>query len=93
VNLAVTRGQVVSRDFNLKSSMPVDAGRNVVTLDRFRVAAAREGTAKAIMEQRSAMTVKNVVATDTFGAIVEGNVGDVLQYVPGMQIIYPKRRS
>jgi iron complex outermembrane recepter protein len=86
--LALTSGQVMTRDFNLQSSLQTDAGRNVVALDRFTVAAAREGTAKAIMEQRSAMTIKNVVATDTFGAIVEGNVGDVLQYVAGMQVIY-----
>jgi iron complex outermembrane receptor protein len=86
--VTVGGGEVVVRNFDLKSSLPTDTGRNVVALDRFTVAAAREGTAKAIMEQRSAMTVKNVVATDTFGAIVEGNVGDVLQYVAGMQVIY-----
>jgi len=87
-DVVVAAGQVVTRDFNLQSSLRPVPGQDVVALDRFTVAAEREGTAKAIMEQRSAMTVKNVVATDTFGAIVEGNVGDVLQYVAGMQIIY-----
>lgn len=63
--VTVTGGEIAVRNFDLRSSLPTDTGRNVVALDRFTVAAAREGTAKAIMEQRSAMTVKNVVATDT----------------------------
>lgn len=86
--VTVPAGGTAVRDFELRSTQPTEAGGRVVALDRFTVAAAREGTAKAIMEQRSAMTVKSVVATDTFGAIVEGNVGDVLQYVAGMQVIY-----
>lgn len=81
----VSAGQAVSCDFELQADL---GGSQVVSLQRFTVSGAREGTAKAIMEQRSAMNIKNVVATDTFGAIVEGNVGDVLQYVAGMQVIY-----
>lgn len=87
-SVTVTVGQITRRDFDLESSLKSDSGQRMVALERFTVSSTREGTAKAIMEQRSALTVKNVVATDTFGAIVEGNVGDVLQYVPGMQIIY-----
>jgi TonB-dependent receptor len=85
--LAVGLGGVVTRDFDLQSTLQ-ETGKQVVELEKFTVSSSREGTAKAIMEQRSAMTVKNVIATDTFGAIVEGNIGDVLQYVPGMQVIY-----
>ena len=85
--LTLADGGVVTRDFDLQSTLQ-RAGKEVVELEKFTVSSSREGTAKAIMEQRSAMTVKNVVATDTFGTIVEGNIGDVLQYVPGMQVIY-----
>lgn len=85
--LTVSAAEVVTQNFDLLSTL-APSPQDVVALDRFTVSASREGTAKAIMEQRSAMTIKNVVATDTFGAIVEGNIGDVLQYVPGVQVIY-----
>jgi len=85
--LTITEGRGTAHDFNLQSTLQ-ETGSAMVVLEKFTVSSQREGNAKAIMEQRSAMTVKNVVATDTFGAIVEGNIGDVLQYVPGMQVIY-----
>src|SRR5690606_14826945 len=58
--------QVVTHNFDLQSTAGVESG-GVVALDRFTVSSRREGTAKAIMEQRTAMTVKNVIASDTFG--------------------------
>ena len=64
--LTLADGGVVTRDFDLQSTLQ-RAGKEVVELEKFTVSSSREGTAKAIMEQRSAMTVKNVVATDTFG--------------------------
>src|SRR5687768_8960844 len=78
----VVAGRVTARDFEF-------TGSSVVELQKFNVVAEREGTAKALMEQRTAMTVKNVVASDTYGPLMrEGNIGDVLQYVPGLNIIY-----
>ena len=46
----------------------------MVELDRFTVSSRREGTAKAIMEQRNSMNVKNVIASDTFGDMMENNI-------------------
>jgi iron complex outermembrane recepter protein len=40
------------------------------------------------MEQRAAMNVKSVVASDAFGDLSEGNVGELLQYLPGVDIVY-----
>ncbi|MGH8017869.1 MAG: hypothetical protein ACREIA_06185 [Opitutaceae bacterium] len=52
------------------------------------VSSAIEGNAKAMMEQRAAMNMKNVVASDAFGNLSEGNVGELLQYLPAVEIVY-----
>src|SRR5207245_1122535 len=44
------------------------------------------GASIAINEQRFAPNVKMVVATDEFGDIVDGNVGEFLQYLPGVTV-------
>lgn len=83
--LTIVAGEVATQDFNLQRSESTDA---VVQLGRFTVSTEREGSAKAITEQRNAMNIKNVIASDTFGDMVEGNLAEVLQYLPGMEIDY-----
>jgi TonB-dependent receptor len=58
----------------------------VVTLDRFVVSEERSGQAKAIMEQRAAVNAKTVIATDNFGDLTLGDVGEFLKYMPGVTI-------
>ncbi len=71
-----------TRDFEIVST-GADAGQTI-TLDRFVVSSAREGNAKAIMEQRSSMNVTNTVATDAYGDNPEGNVSEFLRFIPGV---------
>jgi iron complex outermembrane recepter protein len=85
--VTVGRGEIITRDFDLQSSIS-PGNDKVVALDTLTVSSRREGTAKAIMEQRVAMTVKNVIASDTFGDMMEGNIAEVLQYLPGMEVVY-----
>ena len=61
-----------------------------VRLDQFVVATSREmsGAALAINEQRYAANMRNVVATDEFGDIAEGNVAEFLKFMPGVNIDY-----
>ena len=56
----------------------------VYQLTAFTVAGEREGSAAAITRQRNADNVKSVVATDTFGEIVDGNIGEMLKRVSGV---------
>src|SRR5688572_1259099 len=79
----VLAGSAATRDFDLHTS-----ATDVVQLGRFTVTGEKEGTAKAIMEQRNSLNIKNVVASDTFSIMTEGNIGEVLQYLPGIQIRY-----
>ncbi len=55
---------------------------SVYKLETFTVEGAREGNSRAVSLQRQAGNIKNIVATDTFGNIANGNVGDFLQRLP-----------
>ena len=61
-------------------------GASVVKLDQFVVSSEREGNAKAIMEQRNSMNITNSVASDVFGDVAEGNVGEFLKHMPGIEL-------
>ncbi|MGH9895418.1 MAG: TonB-dependent receptor plug domain-containing protein, partial [bacterium] len=53
-------------------------------MEAFQVSELREGNAMALTEQRNAMNVKNVVATDAFGHSRDGNVAELLVLLPGV---------
>lgn len=53
-------------------------------LEAFTVTAEREGNAASITRQRNAATVMNVVSTDAFGSIADGNIGNFLLRLPGV---------
>ncbi len=89
VTVAVPAGKSVTRDINLSSSLASKDG-DVIKLDAFTVAGKVEMDAAsiAINEQRFAPTIKNVVSTDAFGDITEGNLGDFVKFLPGVTIDY-----
>src|SRR5687768_13465653 len=66
----------------------IDMSSGVYKLDPFTVSGPREGSAYAITRQREAPNVKNVVASDSFGYIADGNIGDLLQQLPGITAVY-----
>lgn len=86
----VSNGQTTQRDITLAEGGPTALGTPaaVVKLDAFKVSEAREmeAAAIAINEQRFASNVKNVVSTDEFGAVAEGNVAEFLRYLPGLTV-------
>ncbi len=81
-NLAPGGSAVV--DFDLTSAQY----NELVKLDSYVVSTAREGNAKAIVDQRQAMNIKNVIASDAFGSVTEDNLGEFLKYMPGLSINY-----
>lgn len=64
------------------------ADGEVLKLDAFRVTTSREMSAAdmAINEKRIARNIKDVVATDAFGNMSRDNLGDFLQYLPGVEV-------
>ncbi len=80
----VPAGQTVTRDITMKSA----ADGVVVKMDQFRVVTEREGNFQAIQEQKAALEIKSVVASDAFGDVSEGNVGEFIKLLPGVMMDY-----
>ena len=85
--IAMGAGQTVTRDFELTPQGAARAGQ-AVKLDEFVVATSRElsGAALAINEQRYASNMLTVLSTAEFGDIAEGNVGEFLKFMPGVNL-------
>lgn len=85
--VAVAAGESAKQDFSLQPDL---AGEKVLQLQAYTVTADREmnGSAIALNEQRFAANIKNVVASDEFGAVTEGNVGEFVKFLPGVSIEY-----
>jgi len=82
----VAAGATVNRDIEISSSMHADLPtEEVMRLPEFTVSTLREGSAKAIMDQRSSMNITNIVASDVFGDDAEGNLGEFLKHLPGVE--------
>lgn len=85
--VTVAPGQMATLDLELQA---VRAGEGVVEMGQFVVAANREFNAQAIAlnEQRFARDMRNVVSADEYGDIGEGNMGEFLKHVPGVDVEY-----
>ncbi|MFM9092873.1 MAG: carboxypeptidase regulatory-like domain-containing protein, partial [Verrucomicrobiota bacterium] len=84
-------GESARRDFNLTNQAAYGAAAGgVVKLDAFVLSSSKlnEGEALATNEQRFAPNIKNVVATDAFGDVAEGNVAEFMKVLPGVTIEY-----
>ncbi len=86
--VTVAAGQTVTLDFELRSTTGRAQAEDVLQLGAFVVSAEREGHAKAIMEQRNSMNVTNSVSSEFFGDVAEGNVGEFLKNMPGVDLEY-----
>ena len=67
-------------EFNLTS--------DIYILGEFVVSSSREGSSKAVQDQKEAINVKNIVASDSFGNIVDGNIGELMKNLRGVTIDY-----
>jgi len=87
--VTVPAGQIARLDLTLGAAERNTDG-SVVKLDEFHVVTSREmeGSALAINEQRFASSIKNVVSTDEYGNVAEGNVAEFIKFMPGVTIDY-----
>ena len=79
------------REVNLVSTVasPGTTGKDgVVKLEAFQVSSAREGNSKAVAAQRRDMNIITSVSSDVFGEVMNGNVGEFLKYLPGVDLQY-----
>lgn len=86
--VTVAGAAVVTQDFQL--GKPTTSADGTVQLNEFVVSAQRYKTAEeiAVNEERFSPNIKNVVATDAFGHIPDGNVGEFVKYLPGVDTQY-----
>jgi TonB-dependent receptor len=94
-SFSVTAGQPAVREINLVStdSGPTTTKNGVVQMQAFTVDSEREGNSKAIMDQRRSMNIGNSVSADIFGDVTDGNVGEFLKYLPGVDIDYVESQA
>jgi iron complex outermembrane recepter protein len=87
-SIAVTIGQTAVQDFGLSSKALY--GDQTVKLDSFVVESTRETNAAAIAvnQQRENANITSVVAADEFGTMVDQNPGELLKYLPGVNVDY-----
>src|SRR5688500_5730542 len=90
ITIEVPPGGSVERNVDLTSLARYGAGTDAIKLDSFVVSTSREtdGEAIAINEQRFAPNIKNVVAADALGDLMDGNVGEFLKFMPGITAEY-----
>jgi TonB-dependent receptor len=89
--VVISAGTVTRMELELGAPIAAQVSKkddDIVLLEKFTVTAELEGNAKALMEQKSAMNMKSVLASDAFGDIAEGNVAEFLQYLPGVVLDY-----
>lgn len=86
--LTVVPGQIATREINLTSAAYGARADQTVKMGEFVVSSEREGNAKAIMAQRRNMNITTSVASDIFGDVSEGNVGEFLKFLPGVDVEY-----
>jgi hypothetical protein len=98
--LTLAAGAIATQQIDLASPVSTDPlaasapGRtpgdpSVVKLSAFVVGSpSMDGSALAINEQRFASEIKNVVSAQEFGQVAEGNVAEMLKFMPGVSIDY-----
>ncbi|MEO6245439.1 MAG: TonB-dependent receptor [Opitutaceae bacterium] len=81
ITVSVTEAQTATVTVKLTAA--------IYKLDSFIVSGGqREGMAKAVALQQRAPNVKSVVSSDSFGNVADGNVGDFMQQLSGVNANY-----
>ena len=77
--VTVASGERAALNLKLQST-------EVVELDRVVITSIREGTARALNQQRTAVNLANVISSDAIGRFPDPNVAEALQRVPGIGV-------
>ncbi len=79
-SITVSAGQNLTQDFALTAG--------IYKLGAFVVASEIEGNAAQVNKQKKADHFMTAISADTLGEVPEGNIGEFLKYVPGLQVNY-----
>ncbi len=87
----VEAGKAARQDLTFNAdSAKYDGKTGTIKLDAFVVESQRFRNAQeiAINEERNAPNIKNVIAADALGFVPDGNVGEFVKFLPGVEIGY-----
>ena len=79
-SVQVADGQTVQQDFALRHGDDIELPKGNDIL----VVGVRDGDARAIMSQRQSMDIKNSLSAESYGDIADGNPGEFIKYMPGV---------
>jgi TonB-dependent receptor len=80
-SVTVAPGKTTRLDIQLSRS---DADGAVKVGEVVIIASQRDGDARAIMSQRQSMDIKSSLSSESFGDINDGNIGEFLKFMPGV---------
>lgn len=88
VRVYYTGLEVATRQVNVvpgqSTDLSVALSAEVQMLETFTVSSSRQGEAASITKQRNADNVTNVVSTDAFGSVADGNIGNFMVRLAGV---------
>jgi TonB-dependent receptor len=85
----VVAGQNTELELNFSTPVASETTEDgVIEMTEFVVSAELEGNVKALADQRNSMDLGRSIASDVFGDVTEGNVGEFLKYLPGIEMDY-----
>lgn len=85
-SITVTDGQTARADQAL-----TEAG--TIVLQAFTVESIREGQSRAINQQRTSNTIKNIISADAIGNLPDRTVGEALGRLPGVNVVDDSKAS
>ena len=86
--VTVADGVTVNQELELGAAAPAESDGKTLTLETLKVTAEIDGNAKALQSQRNSMNMSRSVSSDAFGNVTEGNVGEFLKFLPGVELEY-----
>jgi len=87
----VKAGETVTHEIELgavAAAKSAGDANSPIQLDTLVVTTEKDGNAKALQRQRNSMNMSRSVSSDAFGNVTEGNVGEFLKYLPGVEMEY-----
>lgn len=79
--LVIRSGETLRLDLDI---FRTGEGESTTLADVVVTASSRDGDARAIMSQRQSMNITNSLSSESFGDISEGNIGEFLKFMPGV---------
>lgn len=88
--VSLAPGGTANVDLTMNADKVKRSSNGTIMLDPYTVAANRFKNAAqiAINEEKNSINIKDVISVKSFGVIPSGNVGELVKFIPGVQIDY-----